>query len=224
MTKLQHKISQFLATNPTEIEIEEFYLVEVLPYDKRSINEIVGLSMMNEEGVEMEIEEMEIEEMVHDLPLWEQEPRRMIYRFMNGALDIDINTLLATRLISNADGWSDIDTIGDYYEYMKDEATQDLHSGLNASFAIDFVRIVEEGRMYKVYEGYEMANGLLELDEDHPHNYVVTEDELVERFVESTLELQGDTEDPMREWLTSQPEIGDILHGHPSDLPIKRIA
>ena len=167
---LKDKTRDFLATSPTEIEIEEFYLVEVLPYDKRSINEIVGLSMMNEEGVEMEIEEMEIEEMVHDLPLWEQEPRRMIYRFMNGALDIDINTLLATRLISNADGWSDIDTIGDYYEYMKDEATQDLHSGLNASFAIDFVRIVEEGRMYKVYEGYEMANGLLELDEDHPHD------------------------------------------------------
>lgn len=78
--------------------------------------------------------------------------------------------------------------------------------------------------MYKVYEGYQIVNGVLELDEDNPHNYVVTEDELVERFVESTLELQGDTEDPMREWLTSQPEIGDILHGHPSDLPIKRIA
>ena len=186
---LKDKTRDFLATSPTEIEIEEFYLVEVLPYDKRSINEIVGLSMMNEEGVEMEIEEM-----VHDLPLWEQEPRRMIYRFMNGALDIDINTLLATRLISNADGWSDIDTIGDYYEYMKDEATQDLHSGLNASFAIDFVRIVEEGRMYKVYEGYEMANGLLELDEDHPQNYMVTQTELLAMLTE-------DTEDEIRQWL-----------------------
>ena len=38
---MKHKISQFLATNPTEIEIEEFYLAEVLPYDKRSMTEIL---------------------------------------------------------------------------------------------------------------------------------------------------------------------------------------
>ena len=75
MTKLQHKISQFLATNPTEIEIEEFYLAEVLPYDKRSINEIVGLSMMNEEGVEMEIEE------------WKSKKWYMIYHCGNKNLD-----------------------------------------------------------------------------------------------------------------------------------------
>ena len=124
MAKLPQKIRQFLATDPSENEIEIFFLAEILPYDKRSMTEI-----------------------------------------------------LETKEV-----------------------------------------------MYKVYEGYQMANGLLELDEDHPHNYVVTEDELVERFVEATLELQGDTEDPMREWLISQPEIGEILHGHPSDLPIKRIA
>ena len=41
MTKLQHKISQFLARDPSEIEIEEFYLVEVLPHDKRSMTEIL---------------------------------------------------------------------------------------------------------------------------------------------------------------------------------------
>ena len=82
----------------------------------------------------------------------------------------------------------------------------------------------EVRQMYKVYEGYQIVDGVLELDEDHPYNYECLEDELVERFVESPLELQGDTEDPMREWITSQPEIGDILHGHPSDLPIKRIA
>ena len=124
MAKLPQKIRQFLATDPSENESEIFFLAEILPYDKRSMTEI-----------------------------------------------------LETKEV-----------------------------------------------MYKVYEGYQMANGLLELDEDHPHNYVVTEDELVERFVEATLELQGDTEDPMREWLISQPEIGEILHGHPSDLPIKRIA
>ena len=124
MAKLPQKIREFLARDPSENEIEIFFLAEILPYDKRSMTEI-----------------------------------------------------LETKEV-----------------------------------------------MYKVYEGYQMANGLLELDEDHPHNYVVTEDELVERFVEATLELQGDTEDPMREWLISQPEIGEILHGHPSDLPIKRIA
>ena len=41
MTKLQQKIRDFLATSPTEIEIEEFYLAEVLPYDKRSMTEIL---------------------------------------------------------------------------------------------------------------------------------------------------------------------------------------
>ena len=41
MTKLQHKIREFLARDPTEIEIEKFFLVEVLPYDKRSMTEIL---------------------------------------------------------------------------------------------------------------------------------------------------------------------------------------
>ena len=39
--KLKQKIRDFLATNPSEIEIEKFYLVEVLPYDKRSMTEIL---------------------------------------------------------------------------------------------------------------------------------------------------------------------------------------
>ena len=135
---MKHKIRDFLARDPSENEIEEFYLEEVLPYDKRSMTEI----------------------------------------------DIEDFLRKCDRCI-----W-----------YTKGTP------------------------LYKVYEGYTIVDGVLELDEDHPHNYVVTEDELVERFVESTLELQGDTEDPMREWLISQTKIGDILHGHPSDLPIKRIA
>ena len=38
---MKQKIRDFLATNPSEIEIEKFYLEEVLPYDKRSMTEIL---------------------------------------------------------------------------------------------------------------------------------------------------------------------------------------
>ena len=38
---MKQKISQFLARDPSENEIEEFYLAEVLPYDKRSMTEIL---------------------------------------------------------------------------------------------------------------------------------------------------------------------------------------
>ena len=61
-----------------------------------------------------------------------------------------------------------------------------------------------------------MANGLLELDEDHPQNYMVTQTELLAMLTE-------DTEDEIRQWVLSRPDIDEVLHGHPSDLPIKRI-
>ena len=38
---LINKIENFLATNPSEEEGELFYINEVLPYDKRSIKEII---------------------------------------------------------------------------------------------------------------------------------------------------------------------------------------
>ena len=41
MTDLINKIKLFLATNPTEEQIEEFYVNKILPIDKRSINEIL---------------------------------------------------------------------------------------------------------------------------------------------------------------------------------------
>ena len=41
MNDLTSKIKMFLATNPTEEQIEEFYINQVLPIDKRSINEIL---------------------------------------------------------------------------------------------------------------------------------------------------------------------------------------
>ena len=46
---MKHKIRQFLARYPSENEIEEFYLVEVLPYDKRSMTEIL------DEGSEIDV-------------------------------------------------------------------------------------------------------------------------------------------------------------------------
>ena len=38
---MQHIIKEFLETNPTDTEIEEFYIREVMPVDKRSIEEIL---------------------------------------------------------------------------------------------------------------------------------------------------------------------------------------
>ena len=51
MTKLQQKIRQFLATNPSENEIEIFFLEEVLPYDKRSMTEILDEGSETDERV-----------------------------------------------------------------------------------------------------------------------------------------------------------------------------
>ena len=83
-----------------------------------------------------------VEQMVSRFAEWEKEAMRIVYRFMEGEWDIDIHTFLDTKLASNADGWSDIDTIRDYHDHMKDEAKQDLRDGFNATFAIDFIRMV----------------------------------------------------------------------------------
>ena len=39
---LLDKIEKFLATNPSEAEGDLFYINEILPYDKRSITEILN--------------------------------------------------------------------------------------------------------------------------------------------------------------------------------------
>ena len=90
----------------------------------------------------------EIEEMVSGLPEWEKEARRMIYRFMDGELDIDIHTFLATK-IGTSEGWNGTPsfcpkTISDYSDFAEGEAVQDLQDGYNATFAIDFIRMVKE--------------------------------------------------------------------------------
>ena len=40
--KIKEMIVEFLAGNPSEAEIEEFYINKVLPLDNRSINEILN--------------------------------------------------------------------------------------------------------------------------------------------------------------------------------------
>jgi len=54
--------------------------------------------------------------------------------------------------------------------------------------------------------------------------WVATEKELIASLSVPTLALQEDTEDFIREWIISQPQVGDVLHESPHDLPIKRIA
>jgi hypothetical protein len=102
-------------------------------------------------------DETEITGMVSNLPHWEKEPRRLIYRFLASGWDGSISgdgkrqtiALLDTKL-GVTDGW-DGDmrlfpkTIRDYYDYMKGEATQDRRMGLNASFALDFIRVIRDG-------------------------------------------------------------------------------
>ena len=40
--KIKEMIVEFLAGNPSEVEIEEFYINKVLPLDNRSISEILN--------------------------------------------------------------------------------------------------------------------------------------------------------------------------------------
>jgi len=40
--KIKEMIVEFLANDPSEAEIEEFYINKVLPLDNRSINEILN--------------------------------------------------------------------------------------------------------------------------------------------------------------------------------------
>ena len=41
---LKKYVKDFMATNPTEEEIEEFYVNKILPIDKRSIKEILDVA------------------------------------------------------------------------------------------------------------------------------------------------------------------------------------
>ena len=53
--------------------------------------------------------------------------------------------------------------------------------------------------------------------------YDQTRDQLIANLVEPTIKLQDDTEDFIRAWLLSNPEIGDVLHENLNDLPIERV-
>ena len=41
--ELREMIRKFLDLNPTDEQVEAFYINEVLPHDKRSINEIMSI-------------------------------------------------------------------------------------------------------------------------------------------------------------------------------------
>ena len=47
--------------------------------------------------------------------------------------------------------------------------------------------------------------------------------DLIANLVEPTLELQGDTEDGIREWLIADPKVGDVWQDGGNDLAIERI-
>jgi len=38
---MKNQIIEFLSTNPNENQIENYYINKILPFDKRSINEIL---------------------------------------------------------------------------------------------------------------------------------------------------------------------------------------
>ena len=90
----------------------------------------------------------EVEEMVSQFADWEKQAMRIVYRFMEGEWDIDIHTFLETK-IGTSEGWNGTPefcpkTISDYYDFMEGEAVQDLQAGYDASFAIDFIRMVKD--------------------------------------------------------------------------------
>ena len=53
--------------------------------------------------------------------------------------------------------------------------------------------------------------------------YDTSRTQLIANLVEPTIELQDDTEDFIREWLLSNPQVGDVLHESLNDLAIERI-
>ena len=159
----------------------------------------------------------EIEKMVHGLDNWEKEARRIVYKFMDGQMDININAFLAIN-IGTSEGWNALPeycpkTIRDYYEYMEGDALHDEKAGFNATFAIDFRRMVDD-LLSKVIETYRVF--------DEP-TYDVTRDELISTLSKPTLSLQGDSEDGIREWLLSDPKMNDTFLPDANGLWIERV-
>lgn len=50
-----------------------------------------------------------------------------------------------------------------------------------------------------------------------------TLEELIANLVVPTIAIQDDTEDHIREWISSNPRVGDVLHTNLNDLPIERV-
>jgi len=89
----------------------------------------------------------EVEDMVADLPEWEQDARRIVYRYTYNRSNFhSVYTFLATKV----PGWEPASDevqelrIADYYRFMQPLAVQDRRDGLDASFAIEFIRAVND--------------------------------------------------------------------------------
>ena len=94
---MKHKIRQFLASDPSEIEIEKFYLEEVLPYDKRSMTEILEdkrRKMYQRNPVEVAYEQVfyavdeQLANLIHKIVkpennLWNMDNQALIDRFFD---------------------------------------------------------------------------------------------------------------------------------------------
>ena len=95
---------------------------------------------INDQDITRQEFALEIEQLIANaqhLPEWEKEIRRKVYWFMEGSLDMDITEFLNIKL-----GWSDTDTIRDYAMEMEGEEILDRQNGMDATFAIDFMRLI----------------------------------------------------------------------------------
>jgi hypothetical protein len=63
MNDLTSKIKLFLATNPNDEQIEEFYINQILPIDKRSINEILQSEIL---ALERKVAKLDLEEDIYN--------------------------------------------------------------------------------------------------------------------------------------------------------------
>tara|TARA_R100001086_G_C11759463_1_gene237683 strand:+ start:53 stop:442 length:390 start_codon:yes stop_codon:yes gene_type:complete len=89
----------------------------------------------------------EIEDLVADLPEWEQDARRIVYRYTyNRGNFHSVYTFLATKVPSWEPASDEVQElrIADYYRFMQPLAEQDNRRGTYESFAILFIRAVND--------------------------------------------------------------------------------
>ena len=111
----------------------------------------------------------EIEDLVADLPEWEQVARRIVYSYTYNPSNFhSVYTFLATKVPSWEPASDEVQElrIADYYRFMQPLAVQDRRDGLDASFAIEFIGAVNDS-LYGVsgISVYGSLKNLLDQDE-----------------------------------------------------------